>query len=327
MFDACSQARCTPPSWATESSPYSKKTFSYSSSARSTPIVASTRLIAGDVEVADELVEEQPPQALRAAAVPREQGALDHLGQVDQREDGPIEVGEVTPEDVCLSVGELLGDVDRHNARAYAPSPPWRLRTALREAQHRSRLTPMNLRAILAVPTTASPGAGCRRAGASAGHHPGRCPGLGGDHRRPRGGGEPLGAFGAAELHPRRSGQRTRLDVGDLRAGDVADRGCDRGSPRTGSAVGRHRHVDRPGPSRERVHERRTAGARVDGSGHRVRAPDRVDAASTTSRCSLRCVGPASSSARATPTTSPTVTGLRRSGSNARSSLGSDDLG
>ncbi len=27
-FDACSQARCTPPSWATESSPYSKKTRS-----------------------------------------------------------------------------------------------------------------------------------------------------------------------------------------------------------------------------------------------------------------------------------------------------------
>ena len=27
-FDACSQARCTPPSWATESSPYSTNTFS-----------------------------------------------------------------------------------------------------------------------------------------------------------------------------------------------------------------------------------------------------------------------------------------------------------
>ena len=41
MFDACSHARCTPPNWATESSPYSKNTFSYSSSARSSPIVAS----------------------------------------------------------------------------------------------------------------------------------------------------------------------------------------------------------------------------------------------------------------------------------------------
>src|SRR5919106_3986099 len=36
-FDACSQARCTPPSWATESSPYSTNTRRYRSSARRTP--------------------------------------------------------------------------------------------------------------------------------------------------------------------------------------------------------------------------------------------------------------------------------------------------
>src|SRR5215213_7158577 len=41
-FDDCSHARCTPPSCATESSPYSKKTRSYSSSARRSPTVAST---------------------------------------------------------------------------------------------------------------------------------------------------------------------------------------------------------------------------------------------------------------------------------------------
>ena len=61
-------------------------------------------LVAGDVEVADELVEEQPAQALRAAAVAGEQRALDHLGQVDQGEDRPVEVGEVPPKDVGLVV-------------------------------------------------------------------------------------------------------------------------------------------------------------------------------------------------------------------------------
>src|SRR4051812_35816615 len=40
-LEACSHARCTPPSWATESSPYSKKTRWYSSSARLRPTVAS----------------------------------------------------------------------------------------------------------------------------------------------------------------------------------------------------------------------------------------------------------------------------------------------
>src|SRR6185295_5695380 len=41
-FDDCSHARCTPPSCATESSPYSRNTRSYSSSARRSPMVAST---------------------------------------------------------------------------------------------------------------------------------------------------------------------------------------------------------------------------------------------------------------------------------------------
>ncbi len=38
MLETFSQARCTPPSWATESSPYSTNTFWYSFSARSVPI-------------------------------------------------------------------------------------------------------------------------------------------------------------------------------------------------------------------------------------------------------------------------------------------------
>src|SRR5439155_17788250 len=40
IWEACSAARCTPPSWATESSPYSENTRSYNFSARSTPTPA-----------------------------------------------------------------------------------------------------------------------------------------------------------------------------------------------------------------------------------------------------------------------------------------------
>ncbi len=54
-------------------------------------------VVAADVEIADELVEEQSPQALGAAAVSGEQRAFDHLRQVDQGKHRAIEVGEVAP--------------------------------------------------------------------------------------------------------------------------------------------------------------------------------------------------------------------------------------
>ena len=76
-------------------------------------------VVAADVQVADELVEEQAPQALRTAAVAGEQRTLDHLGQVDQGEDRAVEVGEVAPEDVGLVLGELLGHVRRHGRQLY----------------------------------------------------------------------------------------------------------------------------------------------------------------------------------------------------------------
>ena len=76
------------------------------------------RDVAGDVEVADELVEEQPSEALRAAAVAGEERALDDLGEVDEGEHRAVEIGEIPPEDVRLCWGELLGDVDRHDRRA-----------------------------------------------------------------------------------------------------------------------------------------------------------------------------------------------------------------
>ena len=80
-------------------------------------------VVARDVEVADELVEEQTAQALGAAAVAGEQGTLDDLWKVDQGEHGPVEVGEVTPQHVGFPGTELLGDVQRHGGRLYGRLP------------------------------------------------------------------------------------------------------------------------------------------------------------------------------------------------------------
>ena len=82
-------------------------------------------VVAGDVEVADELVEEQPAQALRAAAVAGEQRALDDLGEVDEGEHRPVEVREVAAQDVGFPGAELLGDVQRHGWRLYGRPEPW----------------------------------------------------------------------------------------------------------------------------------------------------------------------------------------------------------
>jgi hypothetical protein len=77
-------------------------------------MVASSEMSPGDVEVAHELVEEQPAQALGRAGVPGEEGPLDHFGQVDQGEDRQMEVGHVAPEDGLLVRGELLFYVGEH---------------------------------------------------------------------------------------------------------------------------------------------------------------------------------------------------------------------
>ncbi len=62
-----------------------------------------------------ELVEEEPAQRLRRARVAREERALDDLGQVDEGEDGPVEIGEVRREGRALVGSELV---------AHAPDQP-----------------------------------------------------------------------------------------------------------------------------------------------------------------------------------------------------------
>ena len=81
------------------------------------------RLVAGDVEIADELVEEQPSQRLRAAAVAGEQRALHHLGKVDEGEHRPVEVREIPAQYVPLLRGEGFGDVHSHGATSYGGVP------------------------------------------------------------------------------------------------------------------------------------------------------------------------------------------------------------
>src|SRR4029077_1443215 len=81
------------------------------------------RLVAGDVEVADELVEEQPSQRLRAAAVASEQCTLHDFGKVDEGEHRTIEVREIPAQYVSLFRGEGFGDVHSHGATSYGRVP------------------------------------------------------------------------------------------------------------------------------------------------------------------------------------------------------------
>src|SRR5207244_10538783 len=61
-----------------------------------------------------ELVEEEAPQRPGVAGVAREERALDRLGEVDEREDRPVEVREMRREERALGVRELL---DRSDSR------------------------------------------------------------------------------------------------------------------------------------------------------------------------------------------------------------------
>src|SRR5207249_5087585 len=78
--------------------------------------VAVRSTVAGGVETsrAQELVEEKPAKRLGRARVAGEESTLHDLGQVDQREHGTIEVGEIGSEGGLLLAGELFG----HPARS-----------------------------------------------------------------------------------------------------------------------------------------------------------------------------------------------------------------
>src|SRR5205823_1712047 len=68
--------------------------------------------VAGEVEITDEFVQEEPPQALVGARITREQRPLDDLGKVGQREDRPVEVREIRPKTTRFALGELLRRIE-----------------------------------------------------------------------------------------------------------------------------------------------------------------------------------------------------------------------
>ena len=76
--------------------------------------MASIAGIPRHVEVADELVEEEPAQALGRTRIAGEKSPLDHLGQVDEGEYRPVEVGDIAPEHGLLVGGEALFGVGVH---------------------------------------------------------------------------------------------------------------------------------------------------------------------------------------------------------------------
>jgi hypothetical protein len=71
------------------------------------------------VEVADELVEKQSPQTFGGAAVAGEESALHRFGQIDQRKNWQVEIGEIAAKNCRLTVAELFWNVDRHESRYY----------------------------------------------------------------------------------------------------------------------------------------------------------------------------------------------------------------
>jgi len=62
----------------------------------------------GGIRLLSDFSEDPPPQRARVARVAREQRALDLLGQVSEREHGPVEVGEERFEQLALARGEAL---------------------------------------------------------------------------------------------------------------------------------------------------------------------------------------------------------------------------
>ena len=74
-------------------------------------------LIAADVEIVDELLQKQPPKALRRARVSSEERSLDDFWKVYQSKNRLIEVREVPTQDVGLRGRELFCVVRGHGGR------------------------------------------------------------------------------------------------------------------------------------------------------------------------------------------------------------------
>ncbi len=72
-------------------------------------------------KVGRELLEEHPPQRAGVARIPGEQSPLDRLRQVDEGEDGPVEVGEMGAQTITIALAESLDGI-LHGRRIVAPA-------------------------------------------------------------------------------------------------------------------------------------------------------------------------------------------------------------
>jgi len=106
MFEAPSQARCTPPSCATESSPYSKNIGrrALRRALYRTPSVPGVHSVSVDRNSSRTI-----GAGIRRARVARKEGALHDFGKIHEREDGTVEIREVRREGRPLLWAELIG--------------------------------------------------------------------------------------------------------------------------------------------------------------------------------------------------------------------------
>jgi hypothetical protein len=73
--------------------------------------------IASDIEVADELVEKEPPERLRRPGVSGKERALHYLGQIDQGEDWEVQVCKIPTKNGLLIGAEFLSDIGGHGGQ------------------------------------------------------------------------------------------------------------------------------------------------------------------------------------------------------------------
>ena len=71
-------------------------------------------LVAGQIQIIHKLVKKQSTQTFRGATVASKKCTLHYLWQVDQRKNRSVQVGEITHQNLGLSLGEYFRDIDGH---------------------------------------------------------------------------------------------------------------------------------------------------------------------------------------------------------------------
>src|SRR5262249_6660342 len=85
--------------------------------------------LAGRSDIAAEFVEKQTAQRFRGSGIAREHRSLDRFGEIDERKDGPVGVGEIWPKrfDFVSREGVLCFSRERHGGQVFYLSCPTRV--------------------------------------------------------------------------------------------------------------------------------------------------------------------------------------------------------